>query len=565
MRKRRQDKTKPINEPEIREPQDEPETPECNEEVIRLRRERRAKKAARKEASLAGVQCAARRIERFTQIFSQLTLREYQKEAIERIAQSVVKQEGDAFVVMFPRQSGKNELQAQLEAYLLAVHSCQPVEIVKVSPTFRPQSLNAMRRLERILTQNYLVNLFKWKKKHGYVYRVGEASIYFLSGAAGANVVGATASLLLECDEAQDVLPAKWDRDFAPMAASTNATRVFWGTAWTADTLLARELRRAQEAEAHDGARRAFVLTAEQVGAEVPAYRQFVCGEVQKFGRTHPLVQTQYFSEEIDAENRMFSERRLALIRGDHPRRYEPQPGVEYALLLDVAGEDEAITGRAETLEAKMEGPLGGLSNPRRDATALTVVAVDLCTLADPGLQAPTYRVVDRREWVGESQRTLYEQVRALGLHWAARRVVVDATGIGAGLASFLEKALPGRVTPFIFTASTKSELGWKFLAMIDSGRFKDYAVPPAARDAEQDSFVCQARLCQLEITAGPERRMKWSVPASARDPHTGHPAHDDWIISAALCAVLDREAWNLAAPPLVIRRGDPLDEMHGY
>ena len=38
-------------------------------------------------------------------------------------------------------------------------------------------------------------------------------------------------SLLLECDEAQEVGRDKWQKDFDPMGASTNVTTVFFGTA----------------------------------------------------------------------------------------------------------------------------------------------------------------------------------------------------------------------------------------------------------------------------------------------------------------------------------------------
>ena len=103
--------------------------------------------------------------------------------------------------------------------------------------------------------------------------------------------MGATAGTLLEVDEAQDVQVAKFDKDIAPMAASTNATRVFWGTAWTSDTLLARELRSAKEAEKRDGMRRVFVLTAEDVAREVPAYGNFVAEQISKLGRNHPMVE----------------------------------------------------------------------------------------------------------------------------------------------------------------------------------------------------------------------------------------------------------------------------------
>ena len=39
---------------------------------------------------------------------------------------------------------------------------------------------------------------------------------------------------------------------------------------------------------------------------------------------------------------------------------------------------------------------------------------------------------------------------------------MIDATGLGAGLASFLGNALGGGiVVPFVFTQKSKSDLGW--------------------------------------------------------------------------------------------------------
>ena len=183
---------------------------------------------------------------------SGLTLREYQKAPAYAILKSIQEKAGRCFVIMFPRQSGKNELQAQLEAYLFCLFYIMNGEIVKVSPTWKPQTLNAMRRLERVLEKNELSKNY-WSKESGYIYRVGTCRLYFFSGQPRSNIVGATANLLLEVDEAQDILPAKFDKDIAPMAASTNATRVFWGTAWTSRTLLARELRACRKAEKEDG------------------------------------------------------------------------------------------------------------------------------------------------------------------------------------------------------------------------------------------------------------------------------------------------------------------------
>ena len=103
------------------------------------------------------------------------------------------------------------------------------------------------------------------------------------------------------------------------MAASTNATRIFWGTAWTEQTLLAREMLAAQAAEARDGQRRIFVLGAEVVRAEVPAYGQFVDDQLARLGRNHPFVRSQFFSETVSFEGGLFNATRLGLMRGSHP------------------------------------------------------------------------------------------------------------------------------------------------------------------------------------------------------------------------------------------------------
>ena len=518
----------------------------------------------------------------FCEHASRLQLSSYQVDVARAVVCSVIKHQGLSFVVMFPRQSGKNELQAQIETYLLTLLSQRETEMVKVSPTWKPQSLNAMRRLDRVLSGNLITqNIFK--KESGYIYKIGSARLFFFSGAPEANIVGATANALLQVDEAQDVQVAKYDKDIAPMAASTNATRVFWGTAWTSKTLLARELRAARKAEKQDGIRRTFVINADTVAREVPAYGKFVKDQVSKLGRNHPMVKTQFFSEEIDAEGGMFPPARLALMRGSHPRAYQPRPDAVYCITLDVAGEDESASEDPEKL-----------ANPKRDLTALTIFEVDLSTISDPLIKAPTYKVIDRHQWIGTKHTALYAVIKALADHWHARYLVVDSTGVGAGLASFLDKALPGKVIPFVFNSATKSKLGWDFLAVVETGRFKDWAAaddprqsgpgaPPdgvacspllasipgactADNDSIQETFVRQCDACQMEVLTGPDRRMRWGVPDGSRDYETGQLLHDDLVISAALCSVLDDNDWAVAGPALIVQAHDVLEDLdHGF
>ena len=71
---------------------------------------------------------------------SNLTLRSYQEQVAAAVVDSVIHKKGLTFLVIFPRQSGKNELQAQIETYLLTIFSQLDAEMVKVSPTWKPQS-----------------------------------------------------------------------------------------------------------------------------------------------------------------------------------------------------------------------------------------------------------------------------------------------------------------------------------------------------------------------------------------------------------------------------------------
>jgi hypothetical protein len=128
---------------------------------------------------------------------SGLHLRAYQQEVARAIVTSIIDGLGLTFVVIFPRQSGKNELQAHIETYLLVYYASQDRDIVKVSPTWRPQSLNALRRLKAVLGKNSFTHN-RYRIQSGYICSFDTSRITFLSGTPQSHVLGATASLLLE-------------------------------------------------------------------------------------------------------------------------------------------------------------------------------------------------------------------------------------------------------------------------------------------------------------------------------------------------------------------------------
>ena len=162
-------------------------------------------------------------------------------------------------------------------------------------------------------------------------------------------------------------------------------------------------------------------------------------------------------------------------------------------------------------------------SNPRRDSTVLTVAELDFGA-GDPLTGEPQARIVEHIQWTGVSPSSLYPQlVDLLQRVWHCRRVVVDATGLGQGPASFLERAL-GRsvVEPFTFTAQSKSRLGFDLLAAVNGGRLKMYAA-----DGSPDYREFWRQMEQAEAHFRPNRTINFMV-----DPKHGH---DDFLASLVL------------------------------
>ncbi len=472
-------------------------------------------------------------------------LRAYQLDPARAILDSIAAGRGDQFAVVFSRQAGKDEMLAQLLAFLLLQSSRHGGTAIVAAPTLQPQATISRDRLRDRLLGNPLTK--PMTRLGGNSVRLGRARATFVSAAPGANARGQTADLLLVANEAQDIDPGTWDAVFDPMAASTNATTVFMGTVWSGTTLLARQMRHLRALETADGRQRVFLVPWTTVAQDIPAYGDRVQARVAQLGAAHPFIRTEYELEELDGDGGLFPEHRIAQLRGDHDRLERARPGRRYALLIDVGGEEES--GGSQ---------LSFFAPTRRDSTALTVVEVDLA-VRDDG--RPVYRVVDRRVWTGVRHTALHDTLVDLARTvWKASWIVVDATGVGAGLSSFLRNTLEAnrgaspaiRVEPFIFTAASKSRLGWDFLGLIDSGRFKEYEARHFERvelsfrgtrnhpqrasarlpDDVTAEYYAQLRATTYEVLNGPGNVLRWSVPA--RD------GHDDLVISAALAAVLD-------------------------
>lgn len=462
-------------------------------------------------------------------------LRPYQVEPARAVLRSAMHRCGETISVMMSRQAGKNELSAHIEAYLLSLHQKVGGQIVKSAPTYVPQLAISKLRLEWALENPLTHGL--WRSGANGL-RLGEASIRFLSAEPGANVVGATASLLLEVDEAQDVSPDKHDRDLAPMAASTNATRVYYGTAWRSDDLLQRVKEQNLVRERRDGVQRHFEFPWEVVADQNPDYARYVAGERARLGDDHPLFKTQYRLQVLGGEANFLNGQQRALMRGDHARTHEPDDGAVYVAGVDLAGPDEQPV---DELVRRV--------HPRKDSTVATIARVVPAEIAD-GVIEPKLEVVEQCWWSGRSHREQYQALLAtLRDVWGCQRVVVDASGIGAGVAEFLQSAMGDVVQPFVFTGESKSRLGFAFLAAVNGGRFRMYGDPAAAGDPDgcAAEFWREVGLCRYTVRRN--QQLAFWVPESE--------GHDDFVISAALCAWAGRE--HVVAPAGVLFQR-PLD-----
>lgn len=103
---------------------------------------------------VAAIKHWLRDIANFSRLVTKRPLRPYQVEPAAAILDSILHGRGHTFVVMMSRQAGKNELSGQLEAYLLNLFQRRGGQIVKASPTMKPQTINSIMRLQDRLS-NY--------------------------------------------------------------------------------------------------------------------------------------------------------------------------------------------------------------------------------------------------------------------------------------------------------------------------------------------------------------------------------------------------------------------------
>ncbi len=441
-----------------------------------------------------------------------MKLRPYQNEVAKAVLDSIQEGKGLTFSVEIARQGGKNELSAHLELLLLTLYMAQGGNLIKCSPTFKPQTIISMQRLKERLDEFGYDGIYHTEM--GYIIALGNAREIFLSAEESSSVVGHTADILLEIDESQDVSKEKYTKEFRPMGSSTNVTTIHYGTTWDDATLLAEIKQTNIELEKKDGIKRHFRYDWQEVARHNPAYASYVEGERIRLGENHPLFRTQYALLPISGGGRFLSRQQIVLMMGTHPRLKEPQDHkVPHIAGIDLAGE------REETREAALTA-----AKVKLDSTVITIAQMETTQRSEFLLAEPTLNVVEQYQWTGIPHSKLYPQMVDILKKWNCHRILVDATGIGQPVASFLRKELGSKVKPFTFTQRSKSDMGFELLSFVNSGRLKLYK-----GDGSNEYRETMFQLEKAKAQYRPNQTMNFYV-----DPQEGH---DDFLMSLALVA----------------------------
>jgi hypothetical protein len=452
-------------------------------------------------------------------ILASMELRPYQQEIAKAVMYSIQNGKGLTFSVEIARQGGKNELSAHLEVLLLTLYMARGGSLIKCSPTFKPQTIISIQRLKERLGEFGFDGIYHTQM--GYSVHLGNARAIFLSADESSSVVGHTADILLEIDESQDVTKEKYTKEFRPMGSATNVTTIHYGTTWDDNTLLEDVKQTNLELERIDGVRRHFRYDWQEVAKYNPDYLRFVRAEQQRLGENHPLFRTQYALLPISSGGVFLSRQQIALMQSTHQRLSQPENKKTYVAGIDLAGEGE-LSPESQTTKLKT---IHYLSPTRsHDSTVITIAEVIPPSLPFGGEWWNEIRVVEHYHWTDVPHSELYPQIVDILKKWNCARIVVDATGMGQPIASFLRTQLGSKVIPFTFTQKSKSEIGFDFLSLVNCGRLKLYE-----QDGSQEYQELMFELQRAKVHYRPNQQLNFYV-----DPQEGH---DDFLISLALLA----------------------------
>lgn len=382
-------------------------------------------------------------------------------ETINLIEKHIALQTGKTITVRSARQTMKNECSAMIALRMLGVYQNRGGTYIRTAPTWKPQIVNSMKRVENFIRADPVID--HYRPRHGYIFEYGNADVTFLSTDKHANVVGATASIALDIDEAHKVDKGKFEEDFGPMTAFHNVPTIMWGVAADKQDLLYEYLQYNLEQNPDCVLQYPASIWCELL----PQYAKHYEERRAKLGADHPVILTQYDLVDVDAIGGYFTKaQQTSLLSGDHEQCSAPKDSKSYVITIDIGGEAE--TEESNPL-VKAEGG--------RDSTVALIWEVDH---EDEVNDYPMCRLVDTHWWTGKSlgdepsglpgqQSILLKLLQT----WEPHHVVVDGRGVGEQIANYLD--IEWGVEVYKASAVSVSEDCYGLKAMINNDRVKAF------------------------------------------------------------------------------------------
>jgi hypothetical protein len=467
-----------------------------------------------------------------SQCFATRALRPLQSDIIKRVERHINAHNSGVMVILCPRQIGKNEMSAVLQMRHLIRNQFSKYRSIwiRTAPTHEPQIVVSKRRLE-VVTMLDRKNFSHYPllnkpiiKSEGYIWRVGNATVEFMSSGPHSNVVGATASECLDMDEAHKILKDKFDEDFSPFTASTSAGSLLWGVA--SDGLDAMEWYKQKNIE--QGRPDLNICYPVEHWMDNPKYENYVNDRVRALGWDHPIIKTQFRLIPVSNEGTFLNKTQVrSLCDSQHDRQTSPRPGVQYEMVIDLAAGNEDFDSK--NLNNLVD------TEENRDITATDSTVVWVYEVTQERAQNNIYPVcnlVELYHWTGKPLPDQEREITELIQYWKVSKVTVDGVGVGRQLAESLEQKFGTyMINKYIANQTSISEDLFDLLARLNYGAVKMFR-----NDSSREYHEF-------------ERQVSWTKYASSKGKMTlAKPSSDKHIDMVKALTYINRNAPNNVA-----------------
>jgi hypothetical protein len=257
-------------------------------------------------------------------------------------------------------------------------------------------------------------------------------------------------------DEAHKIDKDKFDEDFAPFTASTNAGTLLWGVGGNGLDTLQWYIDSNKEDKRED---LNLCYPAPMWMESNPFYAAHVEGRINKLGESHMIIRTQYFLESVSATGKYLdAKQKRALFSGNHQRELRPKPGAEYQMVVDIAAANE---------EFDPDKAKDGIEDTQTDSSVIIIYKV-LPLVCSNGV-FPIIHIVDLKWMTGTLLENTQQEIEDMIKHWNISKVTIDAVGVGRQIGeSVKEKFGEFMVNPYVASDTTVSEDLWDLQARLN-------------------------------------------------------------------------------------------------